>query len=248
MRVALAFKTIDLFAGPGGLSEGFAAIGDGSGNRIFDVVLSVEKEPSAFETLRLRSFFRQFRQAPECYYAYAAGRISKEELLTRYPREWAAAVKETVMLELGTPEARKWLDPVIDRIRNDAKEGTVLIGGPPCQAYSLVGRVRNRGIPGYEPAADHRNFLYEEYIRILNRLNPLAFVMENVKGMLSSEVNGESIIDRILTDLRAAGGRPGTYTLLPLVPATSGSLAGHVVRSEDYGIPQPSRDSARHSE
>lgn len=236
--MTLAFKTVDLFAGPGGLSEGFASIKDDDGKRIFDIALSVEKEPSAFKTLRLRSFFRQFQAAPESYYAYVAGRISKEELAARHPKEWAAAEEETAPLELGTQEAQEWLDPVIDRIRADAKAGTVLIGGPPCQAYSLVGRARNRGIRGYEPSADQRHFLYREYIRILNRLNPVAFVMENVKGMLSSKVDGESMIDRILADLRAAGGRPDSYTLVPLVESPRGGLDRHVVRSEDYGIPQ----------
>lgn len=234
----MAFKTVDLFAGPGGLSEGFSCVRDETGTRVFDIVLSVEKEPSAFSTLRLRSFFRQFAEAPDAYYEYVAGRISKESLVARYPREWAAALAETAMLELGTPEAQEWLDPALDRIRNEAGDGTVVIGGPPCQAYSLVGRARNRGILGYEPAADHRHFLYREYIRILKRLEPVAFVMENVKGMLSSKVDGEGMIDRILADLRAAGGKPDSYTILPLVQAPKGGLARNVVRSEDYGIPQ----------
>jgi DNA (cytosine-5)-methyltransferase 1 len=232
----LAFKTVDLFAGPGGLSEGFSSVRDRAGNRVFDIALSVEKEPSAFETLRLRSFFRQFLAPPDAYYDYVAGRIPKGRLVEAYPREWASAEAETVMLELGTPGAQELLDPVLDRIRSEATDGTLVIGGPPCQAYSLVGRARNRGVRGYEPAADHRHFLYKEYIRILNRLEPVAFVMENVKGMLSSKVHGERVIDRILADLRAAGGGDG-YTLLPLV-TDSREDGSNVVRSEDYGIPQ----------
>src|SRR3546814_2133729 len=101
------------------------------------------------------------------------------------------------------------LDPCLDRIRKEADGDTIVIGGPPCQAYSLVGRARNRGIKNYDPATDHRHFLYREYIRILGRLQPIAFVMENVKGMLSSRVKGESIFERVLNDLRAAGGEIG---------------------------------------
>ncbi len=233
-----AFNTVDLFAGPGGLAEGFAAIKDEKGKRPYRMALSVEKEPSAFSTLRLRSFFRQFEGAPEAYYAYISGKITKDQLVAAHPREWKAASEETAMLELGTEEATAWLDPKLDEISAKAKTGTILIGGPPCQAYSLVGRARNRGNQDYIPEADHRHFLYREYIRILQRLEPVAFVMENVKGMLSAKVSGESMIDRIVEDLKAAGGTPDSYILLPLVADQRSGHARHVIRAEDFGVPQ----------
>lgn len=232
------YKTVDLFAGPGGLAEGFSSIRDPNGRRVFEIALSVEKEASAFATLRLRSFYRQFRHAPDTYYAYLSGTISKEELVNAHPLEWRAAVDETAMLELGTEAAQSQLDPVLDNIRASASSGTIVIGGPPCQAYSLVGRARNRGISSYTPEADERHFLYREYIRILHRLNPVAFVMENVKGMLSARVAGESMIEKILEDLKAAGGSPNSYVLLPIVSDRRTSHAGHVIRAEDFGIPQ----------
>ncbi len=143
------------------------------------------------------------------------------------------------MLELGTGDAQAALDPRLDKIRREASHGTVVIGGPPCQAYSLVGRARNRGIEGYDPAGDHRHFLYREYIRILRLLEPVAFVMENVKGILSSKVGGEGIFDRVLCDLRSAGGSSDSYTLLPLVSSSDkGRHSGHIIRCEDFGIPQ----------
>ncbi|APL95571.1 DNA cytosine methyltransferase [Sphingobium indicum] len=233
-----SFKTVDLFAGPGGLAEGFSSLRNAEGKRIFDIALSVEKEPSAFATLRLRAFTRQFTALPDCYYQYLAGEITRQTLADRYPEEWKAAEDETAMLELGTEDAQQALDPCLDRIRKEADGDTIVIGGPPCQAYSLVGRARNRGIKNYDPATDHRHFLYREYIRILGRLQPIAFVMENVKGMLSSRVKGESIFERVLNDLRAAGGEPDSYTLLPLVDGAKGRHAGRVIRSEDFGIPQ----------
>ncbi len=231
------FKVVDLFAGPGGLAEGFSSLRESSGKRTFDVALSVEMEPSAFRTLRLRAFTRQFEKLPKSYYRYIAGEITRDDLIADHPDEWRAAVDETVMLELGTEKARNELDPRLDHIRETAAGDVILIGGPPCQAYSLVGRARNRGIKDYDAIKDHRHFLYREYIRILGRLQPVAFVMENVKGMLSSRVAGESIFDRVLEDLRAAGGSADSYTLLPLVPAR-GKQAGHVIRCEDFGIPQ----------
>lgn len=236
--MSLQFKTVDLFAGPGGLAEGFASVRDEHGLKPYEIALSVEKEPSAFTTLRLRSFFRQFAEPPEAYYAYLAGRISKDDLTLAHPVEWQAACDETAMLELGTPEAAAWLDPVLDRIVETAGAGTILIGGPPCQAYSLVGRARNRGILDYDAASDHRHFLYQEYIRILKRLEPVAFVMENVKGMLSAKVGGESMIARIVDDLKAAGGFPDSYVLVPLVADRGSGHVRHIIRAENFRIPQ----------
>ncbi|SCW76098.1 DNA (cytosine-5)-methyltransferase 1 [Sphingobium faniae] len=230
-----SFKTVDLFAGPGGLAEGFSSVRR-SGRRIFDIALSVEKEASAFRTLRLRAFTRQFDRPPEAYYRFISGQISREIMISLHPEEWAAAEQETAMLELGTQEAQAALDPELDRI--GAGGDTILIGGPPCQAYSLVGRARNRGINGYDPTADHRHFLYREYIRILERLRPAVFVMENVKGILSSKVGGERIFERVLDDLVNAGGQPSSYKLVPLVSDRRGRFSEHIIRSENFGIPQ----------
>lgn len=84
------------------------------------------------------------------------------------------------------------------------RQNAILIGGPPCQVYSLVDRAQNQSKEGYVASADDRHVLYLEYIRILDRLRPAAFVMKNVKGMLSSSVDdGESrIFDKVLEDLR----------------------------------------------
>lgn len=234
-----SFKTVDLFAGPGGLAEGFSSLRDENGDRLFDIALSVEKEASAFSTLRLRSFVRQFAdRLPSEYYDYVGGQTSKADLIARYPSEWSAAEQETMMLELGSKTAAATIDPVLDGIRETAGGETVLIGGPPCQAYSLVGRARNRGIEGYDAALDLRHFLYKEYIRIIERLQPVAFVMENVKGILSSKVAGLSIFDRVLTDLQSAGGTPDSYILFPMIAGAKGRHGGHVIRSEEFGIPQ----------
>jgi DNA (cytosine-5)-methyltransferase 1 len=232
------FKTIDLFAGPGGLAEGFSSLKKSDGQRLFDIALSVEKEPSAFATLRLRAFTRQFEQLPPSYYGYITGQVSKADLIAEFPAQWAAAVRETAMLELGTEEATSILDPLLDEIRENSPAGTILIGGPPCQAYSLVGRARNKGNEDYDAAADHRHFLYREYIRIVGLTRPVAFVMENVKGMLSAKVNGVRLIDQIVADLRAAGGAPDSYVLIPLAGDERGGSSAHIIRSEDFGIPQ----------
>jgi DNA (cytosine-5)-methyltransferase 1 len=232
------FKVIDLFAGPGGLAEGFSAVRDEAGRRIFDLELSVEKEASAFSTLRLRSFIRQFDRIPAVYYDYVAGRLTRSELTGRFPEEWGRACRETLQLELGTEGSDHIIDPLLDEIVGTARGETVLIGGPPCQAYSTAGRARNRGVAGYVARDDHRHFLYKEYIRILSRVLPAAFVMENVKGFLSAKIDGHKIFDVVVNDLRNAGGTPDSYEIFPLAEARGKGGREHVIEAERFGIPQ----------
>ena len=244
----MSFAIVDIFAGPGGLAEGFSRVAGEDGERAFRIALSVEKDATAHLTLRLRAFLRQFEQFPDAYYAWLNGERDEPDWAALHPVEWQKAADEAWQLELGAEDPAERLDAKLDRIRDENEGRVVLIGGPPCQAYSLVGRARNQGKEGYVAAEDGRHFLYREYIRILDRLRPAAFVMENVKGLLSSSVDGESrIIDRVLDDLR--GRRPGAepYRLVALTPPRRGQLAivaaepaaaDFVVRAEDYGIPQ----------
>jgi DNA (cytosine-5)-methyltransferase 1 len=196
------FGVVDLFAGPGGLAEGFSSIRNKDGSQPFQIALSVEKESSAFETLRLRSFFRQFNGSPPAdYYRFLNEDIPEPDWQSLFPAEWARACLETLKLELGLPGTAQEIDARLAQITKSYRGNVILIGGPPCQAYSLVGRARNRGTEGYEASKDHRHFLYKEYIRILQTLMPAAFVMENVKGLLSSSVDGERVFDQVLDDL-----------------------------------------------
>jgi DNA (cytosine-5)-methyltransferase 1 len=129
----------------------------------------------------------------------------------------------------------------------------VLIGGPPCQAYSLVGRARNRGKVEYRAEDDHRHFLYKEYLRIIQKYRPAVFVMENVKGILTATVGGEKIFETILQDLSdpdKAMGVPASgsgYRIHSLTCATSFSakdvprkidVNDFVIKAEQHGIPQ----------
>lgn len=240
------FAIVDLFAGLGGLAEGFSSIRTSDNSRPFSVVLSVEKEASAYATLLLRAFLRQFDNGlPEKYYQFLNGEIPEPDWCDAYPRQWQAASLHALNLELGSAEAALEIDAKIDDIHQCHQGNTILIGGPPCQAYSVAGRVRNQGIAGYNPANDEKHFLYREYIRILNRLHPAVFVMENVKGMLSSLVDGEKIFDKVLSDLGAACG--GDYQLVTLAPRvhTGADLNGRcpapaefIVCAENYGLPQ----------
>src|ERR1039458_5107139 len=83
------YKVIDVFAGPGGLGEGFAAFGHGAEKPSFKLALSIEKDPTAHSTLLLRSFYRQFdpEKIPQEYWSYAKGEITKAELFDFYPQQ-----------------------------------------------------------------------------------------------------------------------------------------------------------------
>lgn len=165
----------------------------------FDVRLSIEKDELAHRTLTLRKFFRQFPscKAPEEYYQYIRGEISLENLYTAYPEEKEAADHAAQRLELGRvpfKDVAAKIEKAVDR-----SGPWVLIGGPPCQAYSTIGRARMRGHEGFED--DHRHTLYREYLKIVAAYQPTVFVMENVKGILSSKYQGKPIFSKILEDL-----------------------------------------------
>ena len=237
---------IDLFAGPGGLGEGFSSVVNGK-NKVFEIKLSIEKDENAYKTLQLRSFSRQFhiKRLPEKYYSVLrATSLKSREILTKelfkaYPSQAKKAEAETWRAELGGKDfPKRIVDKRIEQELKDIKNW-VLIGGPPCQAYSLVGRSRVGGI-GKD---DHRVYLYEEYLRIIARHHPAVFVMENVKGLLSAKVNKEKIFERIMRDLRKPGRifkryKSPEYKIYSLVTDTVKNDRDFLVKAEDYGIPQ----------
>ncbi len=244
---------VDLFAGPGGLGEGFSALD--SGTR-FRLALSVEMDPTARETLRLRSLFRKFAegQAPADYYAYVRGELPFDDLAHRHPDEFEAADREAWCAQLGVEPARSVKRRVSEALGGSRTEPFVLVGGPPCQAYSLVGRSRMRSALGEEFDSDHRHLLYREYLRILADHTPAIFVLENVRGLLSSQHRGERIFERIVDDLRKPGaalgirpsqGRALEYELFPIGPVVHPRLLGNttnpedfLLRAEELGLPQ----------
>ena len=258
-------KVIDLFAGPGGLGEGFSAYRTPEGKQAFKIALSIEKEASAHRTLLLRALFRQYPDgdAPEAYYAFLRGELgaSPEEQLYQLPElqdALASARREAQAIELGVTDKNE-----VDQKVREALGGEdfLLIGGPPCQAYSLVGRARNTGDRSriYNPDEDHRNFLYREYLEIIAKFQPSVFVMENVKGMLSAKTSEGPVFPRIRKDLadpcKSTGLSPdqgrasSTYKILSFVVKAQGDLLGlvddenleardFVIRAEEFGIPQ----------
>lgn len=199
----MSVPVIDLFAGPGGLGEGFSALLNGK-EQVFKIALSIEKDEHAHRTLTLRSFFRQFAKGhvPGDYYSFLKGEISLPELYGRWPREARHGANEAWCATLGEGPGATDNKEVDARIREELKgaKNWLLIGGPPCQAYSVMGRSR-RQERILDERKDERVVLYKQYLRILAVHNPAVFVMENVKGLLSAETRESPVFTRILNDL-----------------------------------------------
>jgi len=244
---------IDLFAGPGGLGEGFSSVTDKNGDFPFRIGISVEKEPSAHKTLTTRAFYRKIKSSKlgiESYNDYLLGNLTREELFARFAKEAVQAQQETLYIPHALGDDN---DDIHQRITKLVKEHgnkpRVVIGGPPCQAYSLAGRSRNAGIKNYKAEKDHRNFLYKEYLKVLSIAQPDVFVMENVRGILSAKIDGEIMFPRILKDLRAPGRvtkivtpRYKVFSLVvdandPTNP-TYDDPTNFLIKSENYGVPQ----------
>jgi DNA (cytosine-5)-methyltransferase 1 len=259
---------VDLFAGPGGLGEGFSSIRRPDGSRQFQTIVSVEKEPAAHRTLTLRAFYRLLHDSGmgmPAYYDYLQGGEHPSERAD-VQHLWEQASEEALCLELGSEDGNRSLE---GRLRKEltGSDNWVLIGGPPCQAYSVVGRVRNRGNKHYRPEEDKRHFLYREYLNVIAKFRPAVFVMENVRGMLTSRVGKDRIFGQILKDLHhpaKATGPEGPessesssdgYTIFSLeddrvyFPRTTGlfdspdrleedEYNSFVIKAEEHGIPQ----------
>ena len=231
---------IDLFAGPGGLGEGFSSLRNRGGEPIFQSILSIERDEQAHKTLRLRAYLRKILSSdgkvPSVYVDYMRGHDAKtfESLISHSTKLWAAACDEAVRaelregdktyVELGKKRLKRWR-------REHSEEPLVIIGGPPCQAYSLAGRSRRAHDEAFE--LDEKHTLYKCYLSFIEGLKPDIFIMENVKGLLSATHGGERMFSRIVDDMREAG-----YEIRSLVTESPSNPRDFVVKAEMFGIPQ----------
>lgn len=182
---------IDLFAGAGGLSEGFARLG-------FEPIAHVEMMREACDTLLTRSFYYHLLEQEgglEYYQSYLKGTINHDQFFAAMPD----FVKNSVICETMS---RETLPSIFERIDERKREMhlrkvDVIIGGPPCQAYSLVGRART------DMSNDPRNWLYKLYVEFLKKYKPRLFVFENVQGICTA--GGGSYLQDIKRLVNEAG-------------------------------------------
>lgn len=195
-------RVLDLFVGCGGLTDGFEQTGK------FDTIACVEWEAEPCRTLRKRLAEKWgYKNTDETVIQFDIQRVN--QLLSGY-------------FEDGLFPAHKGLKALVEN-----KGGVdVIVGGPPCQAYSVAGRIRDEN--GMHD--DYRNFLFESYVAIVNEFRPKAFIFENVPGMLSAAPNGVSIVKRITEAFDKIG-----YEIV-------GDLRNFaLIDSSSYGVPQSRR-------
>ncbi|MNK17773.1 Modification methylase HaeIII [compost metagenome] len=180
-------RFIDLFAGAGGLSEGFVRAG-------FTPIAHVEMNKDACDTLRTRTAFHWLKEEGrvEEYYDYLKGTITRDELWAKIPSHLIKSVINTEISEETLPTIFERIDAELGNKKVD-----LVIGGPPCQAYSVAGRVRK------DMTNDPRNHLYKHYVKFLKKYQPKMFVFENVPGILTAK-NGH-YLDLIFEAVREAG-------------------------------------------
>src|SRR5258708_2147093 len=193
-------KTIDLFAGCGGLTEGFERTG------FYSTVASVEWEKSCCATLekRLKSKWG-YENAHEQVLRFDIQR--SEELFKGWKED------ENFQSGLGLNKLVKKAGGQVD----------LIVGGPPCQAYSLAGRIRDK----HGMQNDYRNYLFEKYIEVVKHFKPNLTVFENVPGMLSAAPGGKSIVERVRDTFSKAG-----YDIIEDIKNYA------LVEAADYGVPQ----------
>lgn len=202
---------IDLFAGCGGLSEGFIQAG-------FDPLAHVEMDKAACFSLRTRMAFHWLirHKKASFYKDYLSGKITRDELYSKIPKHIINSVINEEISDKTIENIFTQIDAILENRQLD-----LIVGGPPCQAYSLIGRGSTKKNGGMQD--DKRNWLFKYYIEFLIKYKPKYFVFENVLGLLSArDKKGKKYFDTILKEISKNG-----Y-----------SAVAEIVSADLYGVPQ----------
>ena len=173
-------RYIDLFAGAGGLSEGFTRAG-------FEAVAHVEMNQDACFTIktRLAYHFLKDKGKLDAYEYYLKDEISRDALYHYIPKEILASVINAQISDATIESIFSQIDAL-----NGDKKIDLIVGGPPCQAYSVAGRGRIKNInekqQNSEKQTDERYFLFRQYVKFLEKYQPNMFVFENVTGLVTA--------------------------------------------------------------
>lgn len=227
-------NVIDLFSGGGGLTEGFVRQG-------YKIIAHVEKDRWACETLKTRIIFHYLKEKNDLYlyneYLKLAGNYreinsNREIIYKKYPELKEKLEYEVLNCTFGNLNEDKsatGIDEIIKRIKismkyNKVRKIGLIIGGPPCQAYSLVGR----GVMKEKVEDDKRNYLFRYYKQIVKEFSPKMFVFENVPGIITAK-NGQ-ILKAINEEFNEIG-----YALLS---GTNECVRDNIVECDLLNIPQ----------
>lgn len=221
------FYVIDLFAGCGGLSEGFKKAG-------FDIIAQVEMDKWACETLRTRHLYHGLEGIGKgyLYHRYLRQEVRREDILDRFPELRESIFHRVIQATLGNDGIEQILEKIESSKRyHGASKFHVLLGGPPCQPYSLIGRARDP----FRMKNDERHYLYKHYLEILRSLQPDIFVYENVPGLFTARAGGKDIFIRILNDFSSLN---PPYEITPPLEQIYEDPCSYILNSADFHIPQ----------
>lgn len=221
------FYAIDLFAGCGGLSEGFKQAG-------FDIIAQVEMDRWACETLRTRHLYHGLKAAGKgyLYRRYLREEVRREDILNRFPDLSESISHRVIQATLGNDATERMLQKIeASRRYHGAPQFHVLLGGPPCQPYSLAGRSRDP----FRMENDERHYLYTHYLESLERLQPDFFFYENVPGLFTARAEGKKIFAKILDDFSSLNPH---YKITPSLQRVFEDPGSYILNSADFHIPQ----------
>jgi len=195
-----SLKFLDLFAGGGGLSEGFIRAG-------FTPVAHVESDKAACNTLKTRMAYHWLKDhgRTDQYNEYLHGNITRSGLYELVPNRCIESVINTEISKESVSDIFKKTDELLNGAELDP-----IIGGPPCQAYSIVGRSRDKN----RMKGDKRNYLYVYYVEFLKRYRPSWFVFENVTGLLSAKDESGNLYFNNMRDLFRNAGYTTEFKML----------------------------------
>lgn len=191
------YNLVDLFAGCGGLVDGFMQ------SKMYDPIASVEWEIAPVNTL-----------------------------IKRFEDKWTIQDAKEKVVRFDVQREKELFDGFNDDVYGTSKGLNyiindklidIIIGGPPCQSYSVAGRIRDDN----NMKSDYRNYLFEHYMNVVEKLQPKIFLLENVPGMLSAMPDGTPIIDLIRKDIKSKG-----YEIINNVRKNS------IINANDYGVAQ----------
>lgn len=223
----MKFYAIDLFAGCGGLSEGFTHAG-------FEVIAQIEMDKWACETLTTRHLYHALKKVGKdhFYQRYLRGEISKEQLSNKFPEIYRLASSGVIQARFGKTRFSKIMEKIEMTMKYHGASGfNVVIGGPPCQPYSLIGRARDPD----RMKNDKRHFLYGYFLKILEYIKPDFFVFENVPGLITAEAKGKEIFLKMLYDFRNIN---PSYEIAPSFDEYYENPREYLLDSSKYGVPQ----------